>query len=312
MTAPNVTAPSPLATPPAPSTSGAPTTATPTPASTPAPNEPIRLTAAQVPPDGQWMVGKTLEEVAAESARMYQTMQQRAYMPTGGTIPQQTPTYGYQAPSAPQGPPSAITPELPKQEDWLADPASATRKYAEYLQATQFGPMLQQQAATAAQTNRSLVAMQRADEFRRWGPEIDMTLQRMAPDLSRWTPDNINFIVDSVKAKHIHELMAEDRAKYQNELGGAAVRPSGAAGGPTTQMASATVDFDKLPPGYKDALQAKGVTQRVIDEFLWRTYVKSGMEPDIDKARERWVKQVQRGDVFSDNVTVESPVYGNA
>lgn len=238
---------------------------------------------------------------------MYQAVQQRPWQTAGQAMSQPTPSYGYPAPAAP---PSAPQPEMPKQEEWLSDSATAARKYAEYLQATQFAPALRAQAIGTAQTNRELVKLQRQDEFRRWGPEIEMTLQQMAPDPVNWTPMNITAVVDMVKARHVNELIAEERAKYTNELGGTALRPStGGAPGATSAMASNTVDLEKLPPGYRDALKTLAVDQRTIDEFLYRTYVKGGMEPDLDKARERWVKQVQRGDVFSDNRTLESQVY---
>ena len=258
------------------------------------------------------MLNKTLDEIAQTGAQLYQGYQnavQSRWNAPGQAAPVQTPPYGYQpAPAAPSAFQAPSAPELPKHEDWLANPAEATKRYADYLQATQFAPQLQQQAAAMAKTNRQLAQMQRADEFKRWGPEIDMTLNQMAPNPTAWTTDNILAVVDMVKARHVNELIAEERAKYTNELGGTSVRPSGSPGA-TSQMGVNQVDFEKLPPGYKDALNAKGVTQRVIDEFLERTYVKSGMEPNLDKARERWIKQVQRGDVFSDFVTVESPVY---
>ena len=216
-----------------------------------------------------------------------------------------------QAQRMPQPAPVPV-PEPPRPEEWLSDQAGATRRYADYLAATQFTPQLQSMAAQNAQTNRQLVQLQRQDEFKRWGPEIDTTLQQMAPNPATWTPQNIGAVVDMVKARHVNELIAEERQKYQNELGGAALRPTGANGAPTSALATNQVDFDKMPAGYRDALKAINVDQRTIDEFLFRTYVKGGLEPDIDKARERWVKQVQRGDVFSDNRSVESPVYGNA
>jgi len=256
------------------------------------------------------MTGLTIEEIAQRGAQMYQTLQNRPWQPAGAPVAPQAPSYGYQAPPAP---PSAFQApqvlDVPKPEDWLSNPSGAAERYAQYLQQTQIVPQMRAQAQQAAQTNRELVKLQRVDEFRRWGPEIEATLQQMAPDPTAWTPQNIGAVVDMVKARHVNELIAEERAKYTNELGGATVRPGGGAA-PTSQMGANQVDFEKLPPGYKEALHAKGVNQRVIDEFLTRTYVHSNMEPDIDAARARWVQQVMKGDVFSDHVVVESPVHG--
>src|SRR5438876_8245554 len=313
MTAPNVTAPSPTASTPPPTTSVPPTTATPgiSPSTSVAPSGAqdtgFRYTAGPNVPD--YLVGRTPADAAI---LMQQVMAQNQQLAARSWQPQaaQPQQYGYQ-PQQPayQPPPPALEP--PKPEEWLSDQAGATKRYADYLAATQFAPQLQAQAAQTAQTNRTLVQLQRPDEFRRWGPEIDITLQQMAPNPASWTPQNVGAVVDMVKARHVNELIAEERAKFTNELGGASMRPSGANGVGTSALATNTVDFDKLPPGYRDALKAINVDQRTIDEFLYRTYVKSGLETDIDKARERWVKQVQRGDVFSDNRTVESPVYTN-
>jgi hypothetical protein len=310
MTAPNVSTPSPVPpTNPDPTTSAAPTGA---PTSS-APPQPYRVTNA--PPGGEWMVGRTIDEVAQLAQQMYTQWQgatQSRYNAPGAPQAPQAPSYGYQAPSAPPtgSYAQAPAPPLPANEDWLSNPAAAAQRYAEHLQATQVGPRLQQAALSVAHTNKALVQMQRPDEFKRWGVEIDLTLNQMAPDPSSWTPQNINAVVDVVKARHINDIIAEERAKYTNELGGASMRPSGAgAAGGTSGMAQKQVDFDKMPTGYRDALRTLNVEQSTIDEFLWRTYVKGGLEPDMDKARERWIKQVQRGDVFSDNRTLESPVY---
>lgn len=300
MTAPNVTATS-TPTPNAAATSGVPTgTPAPTPTSpTGAQETGFKFTPAPGIPE--WLVGKSAAEAAALANQLYAQNQRYMYQPQPQPVAQ-----SYQPP-VPQAPAF----EQPKQEEWLSDPAGATKRYAEYLQQTQFAPQLQQQATIAAQTNRELVKLQRADEFRRWGPEIDMTLQQIAPNPANHTPQNIAAVVDMVKARHVDELIAEERAKYQNELGGAALRPTGASGGASgaSQMALGSVDLDKLPPGYRDALRALNVTNSTIDEFLLRTVVRAGLEPDLDKARERWTKQVMRGDIFSDNKTYESGIY---
>lgn len=318
MTAPNVNATSPAPTTPTPSTSAAPTGAAATQGSTTAaPVARAEDTGFRYGADQGYLAGKTPAEAKALFDQLYQQNQQlaaRAWQQPGAPVtapmqPSYAPSQPNYAPYAQPGPVRVQPPEPPKQEEFLSDPAGATKRYADYLQATQFGPQLQQQAAATAQTNRQLVAMQRADEFKRWGPEIDMTLQQMAPDPVAWTPQNIASVVDIVKARHVNELIAEDRARYANELGGASVRPSAGGGTATSATASNTLDFDKMPPGYRDALKSLNVDQRTIDEFLMRTYIRSGLEPDLDKARDRWTKQVQRGDVFSDHKTLESPVY---
>lgn len=198
----------------------------------------------------------------------------------------------------------------PTQAEWLENPTLATQRYTDYLHQTQVLPALRAAALQTAATNKRLVQMQRQDEFRRWGPEIEATLEKMAPDPTSWTPDNMNSVVDVVKARHVNELIAEERAQYSNELGGFSMRPSAPRSAPSRgPISGGNIDLDKLPPGYGDALKALAVDQRTIDEFLTRTYCKSGMEPDLNAARARWIQQVQRGDVFSDNRTLESKVF---
>jgi len=262
------------------------------------------------------MAGKTLDEIASLAQNMYaqwQSATQPRYNAPGATNAVPAPSYGYQAPQgyaqAPMAPQAPAALPLPSNEDWLANPNAAAQRYADYLQSTQVNPKLQQAAISMAHTNKALVQMQRPDEFKRWGVEIDLTLNQMAPNPEAWTPQTISAVVDVVKAKHINEIVAEERAKYMNEIGGTSVRPGGGAA-PTSQMGANQVDFDKIPPGYRDALKVINIDQRTIDEFLHRTYVKGGLEPDLDKARERWIKQVQRGDVFSDFKTLESGIYG--
>jgi hypothetical protein len=315
MTAPNVTATNPSPTSPAPTTSAPPTGETQTPASTPAPPRTgAEETGFKFNTGPDWLRGKTASEAADLAQRLYEQNQQlaqqvmnRGAAPMAPSVPYGVPT---QQPAWQPNPPqwTPQPPSLPSQEEWLANPAQSADRYSQYLQtmqAQQMNPMV----AQVASTNRELVRVQRTDDFKRWGPEIDMAINQFAPDPQARTPQNLLAIVDMVKARHIDEIVAEKTASLKNELGGAAIRPSGSGQPGTSTVAAGNVDFDKMPPQYALALKRLNVDAKTIDEFLYRTYVKSGMEPDIDKARERWVTQVNKGDVFSDNKELASGVY---
>lgn len=313
MTAPNVTPPAPPApSPTTPPTGAAPTGGTPTPASsatpTPAEQTGFRFSSGA-------LAGKTTAEAATLADQMYQRLQQQTFASWGGGQGAASAPQGY-APSqqpAPTPVAPAARPEPPKNEDWLNNPGEAAQRYAAYLQATQFAPQQLQTATMLAQSNKALVQMQRQDDFRRWGPEIELALQQYAPSPEAWTPQNLTAVVDIVKARHVQELVEEEltkRGQAGNALGGASLRPSAAGGTGTSASAPNVVDFDGLPPGYRDVLRSLNVEQHTIDEFLVRTYVRAGIEPDLDAARARWIKQVKRGDVFSDNRQLESTVYG--
>jgi len=259
----------------------------------------FRYTAETGVPD--YLVGRDAKQTAELVRQLYEQNQklvQGIPSPTPGAAP--PPTYQTQT--------TTVAP--PTDEDFLNNPAKATKQYADYLAATQFQPRLQAQASTLAQQAKELVAMRRTDDFRRWGPEIDLMLQQVAPDPTTWTPQNINYVVDMVRGRHVEDLLAEERAKTQNPLGGAAARPDGSGMG-TSLPASHAVDLQQLPPNYAAALKRLNVEQRDIDEFLVRTYVAGKLEPTLEKARERWTKQAMRGDVVTDGKEFLSGVYAN-
>lgn len=230
-----------------------------------------------------FLVGKTVTEVAALANQLYQQNQRLAYQPQP---PAQAPVQ-----------PSALQP--PPQELFLTDPQRATILQAEYMAKTQFQPQFQQLAARTAQQARTLVQMQRTKDFEKWGPEIDLELQKYNPDTH--TPENIGTVVDMVRARHVNEIVADEIARQQREGIGSTTRPGTSTGiQGSSPQGSGNVDLEKLPPNYAQALRRANVTQAVIDEFLVNNYIRTGRSRNLDDARTKWTEQAMKGDVITD------------
>jgi hypothetical protein len=209
-------------------------------------------------------------------------------------------------PAAPQPPPPApnAPASAPSQEDFLTRPEWATRQLVEQLRRTEFDPTINQQTQLLGALVKENVKMQHPDDFRRWGPEIELTLQQYAPDPRAWTPDNLKAVVEVVRGRHAHEITEDEvekrvRERMQQQLGGATLRPDGGL----TPSAAATnqLDFTKLPQHYATTLQRMGVDQRTLDDFLLATKVRhEGIS--LEQAREKWLAEAQKGDIITDGV----------
>ncbi len=172
---------------------------------------------------------------------------------------------------------------------------------------------MSQQAANLAATNLRLAQMKSPDVFQKYGPEIDATLRQFDP--STWTPQGIDTVVDMVRGRHYQELaqehaerIAAQRAEQErNSLAVAAMPRSMAA--PSAPPPSSNVLDRVTTPVYKAALDRLQLTQKTVDEFLAATYMKhDGLTKE--QAEEKWVAQVNRGDVITDGKEMISPVFG--
>lgn len=218
-----------------------------------------------------------MKEAAALNKEMYQQL-------VSGQGQQQQ-----AAPSAPapfRGPPQT--------DEFLHDPAGATQRYLQYVRQTELVPEFQQRDAAIGQQARAIAEMQFKDEFRRWGPEIDLVLDRTPA--SQRTPTNVALIVDMVRAKHLDELINEKADKRIEELvQGGTLRPQGADGGAGGNSFT-RVDLEKLPSGYKTVLGRLGVTPEDVDSMLRTAFP----NVPLSKARERWMEKAVKGDVITD------------
>ena len=120
----------------------------------------------------------------------------------------------------------------------------------------------------AAQAMLAALQIQRADDFKRWGPEISQELAKL--DQMHWTLDNLKIVVDIVKSRHINELAAEKAQQLVNESH-PTIRSGtgGSAGGPLAQPIS--LDAEGVPKAWATAAKAAGITEAEIREWCAMT-----------------------------------------
>ena len=116
----------------------------------------------------------------------------------------------------------------------------------------------------AAQAILGIVQMQRADEFKRWGGEIQGFIRGMA--LEHWTLDNLNMAVDIVKSRHIDDLAAEKAQRIINESHPTIRSGSGGSGG-VLHTQQRTLADASLPKTWVDQARARGIDESVVREF---------------------------------------------
>ena len=237
--------------------------------SSPSP-EPFRFAAGAGVPE--WAVGKTNQEVLAMAGQMAQALQtvQPTRNPTQPPVPQ---------------PVTVQQPSMPTQDDFTLDPVTATQRTLEYNYGLRVQPVLDQLAAQMAGTGRQVAAMQHADEFRRWSPEIDQLVANV-PAQQR-TAELYSQAVRLVKAAHLDELVTE-RANAKMAEMGVGDRTSG--GGTVASLSPAAVDLTKLSPAYKAAMDAMGIGAGELHEFLGKT----------GQTMEQFVESANRNQVITD------------
>ena len=229
-----------------------------------------------------WAVGKTANEVLELSKQMYGALSSARPQTPQPTY--QTPQY--QQPYQPQQPTS-----IPSNDEWLTDPNTAFQRAMGTIQQSQFAPAMDSMAMGNAANARALAEMKYQDDFRRFGPEIQMELTRVPPQMQ--TFDNIKYVVDLVRGRHAHELANElAEQKVKERLASGTLRPGGMDGG-IAPVEATGVDFNKLPEGYQAILQRAGVKDvRDLDRFLLKYY---GQDVDLQQARKDWFERPARG-----------------
>lgn len=238
-----------------------------------------------------FLVGKTAEEAATIAQQLYQAMVR------GDTVPAPQAAQQMPQPQPWQQPPAA-GPQAPTQEEWDMNPQAAAQKYIDYVQKTQFQPEMQRRDVALGQTARALMAQKYADEFKRWGPEIDLMLQTVDPAYR--TVDTVEQAVKIVRANHIDEI-AEERARAAMERqleSGTLLRPGTQ---PTGTPAPSGIDLKsaELPDNYARVLQRYRIDEATLDEFLSGP---AGREygATLDERRKNWLEQAKAGDVITE------------
>lgn len=247
MTAPNVT-PETGATP-SPPSGTAPGTPAATPSGSPPSPPPVWTAGPNAP---EWARGKNPEEIlgiATQLAGIVQNFNQQSRVPDM------------------QRQPEPSTMEIPD-DDFVSG-----RQVKQYLAqaAQQFQPRIDQGAALGASANVGYARQQYADEFRRWGPEIDSYIARLP--VHERTLDNLAQVVNIVRGNHWQELQqdAEQKVRQQllAEMGQPGLRSSGAPGaGPVpTHNTEYSLSNEQLPPEWRKRALETGLTDAAIQDF---------------------------------------------
>lgn len=247
----------------------------------------------------EFLRGRTADEAAQLQQQMYQAMlsggpvpgqQQYQQQPFGGQqVSPQNQYYG----NLPQQPTQPAQPAPPTAEDWQLDPAAAYQRQAAYDRATQYDPIIQQQQATTGQMSRELVSLKYQDEFRRWGPEIDLLMQEVP--LHQRSVQAYNMAVDVVRGRHAREITQEqiDKALEGRIQSGDVVRPDATqvAGTSPVDDGRLNLEDESLPKWWREWCVNNKVTPRDMDTFLMDTKFYGN---DLNKARKTYMEVVKR------------------
>jgi hypothetical protein len=166
------------------------------------------------------------------------------------------------------------------------------------VQQNQFAPVIEQMAQANAANAKALAEQRYGDDFRRFGPEIHMELNRVPVQMQ--TFDNIRYVVDLVRGRHASELaneLAEQR--IQERMASGTLRPVTGGDGGVALTDPSSVDFSQLPEGYQAILERNRTTPRDLDVFLRKYY---GEDVNLPDARKAWFENAKRGNVIVESV----------
>ena len=162
---------------------------------------------------------------------------------------------------------------------------AATQRTLEYNYAQRVQPIMDRMAQQMAGTGRQLATMQYADEFKRWGPEIDQLVAPVPTD--QRSAELYSQAVRLVKANHLDEIVTERAQGRFAELG---ITDRTSGGGTVASVTAGAVDLTKLNPSYKAAMEAMGIGPSELHEFLGKT----------GQTMEQFVESANRNQVITD------------
>lgn len=250
------------------------------------------------------MVGRTGEDIARIAKDLYnqmltgtqapQPVQQQPYQPT-----YQQPQYQMQQAQQPAGP------VAPSEEDWVNNPQVAMQQYAEYLNTTQFRPMLEQQYNTTGSLALGMAQQQHKEAFDKWGPEIVGLYNQLDPQ-AKANPQNITMIVDMVRGRHVKDMEQAMREQVQKELeekfaAGGTLRPGTTAAGVPTEGSFTLQDADnQLPPNYARLLRSHNITDQQLEEFLLTNGRDLFPGNTLHEKKKAWLEAAKKDDVITE------------
>lgn len=171
--------------------------------------------------------------------------------------------------------PSAGQPAAPPQRlpgvDEVRDDDYLTGAQAKALiarAAEGFTPRIDQGTAMGATLAVQWARDKYADDFRRFGPEIEVMIANL-PAHQR-TLDNLAQTVKFVRGNHLDEILEEERTKLRQEFSaqGGTLRSGGGPSGPgLSAVPTDEFDLSNAPPAWRDKAQRLGLTSDTVRNF---------------------------------------------
>lgn len=161
-----------------------------------------------------------------------------------------------QAPAAPPPP----TPSF----DIADDEYMTGAQYKQAMAAQRAQPVDDTAVRMAADANLSIVRSQYANDFAKYGSEINTLLAQVPTNLR--TLDNIQRVVKMVRSDHVDEIAAE-RAQQLASTMASTLRPTGGAGATASVSRDASLEYDKIPAEWRERARAAKITEETVREF---------------------------------------------
>lgn len=116
----------------------------------------------------------------------------------------------------------------------------------------------------AGDASLGIVKQQFAQDFARYGPEIDALIARVPSNLR--TIDNLQRVVKMIRSDHVDEIAAE-RAQQLAATMAPGLRPTG-GGAPLAPVSREhSLESEKIPPEWKERARAAKITEDTVAEF---------------------------------------------
>ena len=173
-------------------------------------------------------------------------------------------------------PSAAAAASGPADDDYIT--GAAMKQYLQQASQQYVQPQMQQVYAQNAGMALNLVQQRHADDFKRYGPEINGLIASVP--LEQRTLDNLERLVKFVRSEHLDQLVEEKAETRARELAGqmgSGLRSSGAPTGATPPVDNpASVNNESLPSQWREKAAKVGLTDQTVREFC----VANGMTPD--------------------------------
>lgn len=236
--------------------SQAPATSTPSNSAPPASSSEWRA-GADAP---SWAQGKSPAEILNIATQLASVVKQQISAPQAPPVQQPYTNQWGSSQQAPQGNAPAPTFDNDGYITGAELGRQAPRMMQEYL-----APQIQGVYDMAASGNLAHVRQNNAAIFQKYGPEVDAKLATVPKNL--WTVDNLNQIVNFVRADHVEEIAREYAGRLVAEM-----EPNlRSTGSPSVPIASAeptnTLKSEKIDADWKARADKAGLTEQAVDEF---------------------------------------------